>query len=81
MTATEEKRLLTLDDVCDRLQVSDATIRRLVRDGELKVVRIGRAVRVRPEDLDDFIEARLTVVRVGPEDLDDFVEADLTVEE
>jgi excisionase family DNA binding protein len=60
MTATEEKRLLTLDDVCDRLQVSDATIRRLVRDGDLKVVRIGRAVRVRPEDLDAFIEDRLT---------------------
>lgn len=60
MTATEEKRLLTLDDVCDRLQVSDATIRRLVRDGDLKVVRIGRAVRVRPEDLDAFIQDRLT---------------------
>lgn len=60
-TSPDDKRLLTLDEVCDRLQVSEATARRLVRDGDLKVVRIGRAVRVRPEDLDEFIEARLTV--------------------
>lgn len=53
--------LLTIDQVCDRLQVSEATVRRLVRDGDLKVVRIGRAIRVRPEDLDDFILERVTV--------------------
>ena len=60
MTEPNDKRLLTLEDACEQLQVSEATIRRLVKDGELRVVRIGRAIRVRPEDLDAFIQARLT---------------------
>lgn len=60
-TPTQADRLLRLDEAAEALQVSDSTIRRLVRDKELKVVRIGRAVRVRPEDLDDFIRDRVTV--------------------
>lgn len=58
-TATQADRLLRLDEAAEALQVSDSTIRRLVRDKELKVVRIGRAVRVRPEDLEAFIQERL----------------------
>jgi excisionase family DNA binding protein len=59
-TPAADKQLLTLEDACERLQVSEATIRRLVKDGELRVVRIGRAIRVRPEDLDAFIRDHLT---------------------
>ena len=59
-TPAPDKQLLTLEDACERLQVSEATIRRLVKDGELRVVRIGRAIRVRPEDLDAFIDGRPT---------------------
>lgn len=58
-TTNKDKQLLTLEDACERLQVSEATIRRLVKDGELRVVRIGRAIRVRPEDLDAFIRDHL----------------------
>jgi excisionase family DNA binding protein len=58
-TPTQADRLLRLDEAAEALQVSDSTIRRLVRDKELKVVRIGRAVRVRPEDLEAFIRDRL----------------------
>ena len=60
-TPTQADRLLRLDEAAEALQVSDSTIRRLVRDKELKVVRIGRAVRVRPEDLEAFIRDRVTV--------------------
>mgnify|MGYP002683021631 FL=1 len=56
-------RLLRLDEVADRLAVSLPTIRRLVKEGQLRTVRVGRQLRVRPGDLDQFIlqnEARST---------------------
>ena len=49
------EQLLTLDQVAARLQVSMSTIRRRVKAGELRVVRIGRQIRVRPEDFDAFV--------------------------
>jgi len=54
-----QAQLLTLDQVADRLQVSMSTVRRRVADGELKTVRIGRALRVRPEDLEEYIESHI----------------------
>lgn len=39
----------TLDEAARDLRVGRGTVRRLVRDGELDVVRIGRCVRV-PKD-------------------------------
>lgn len=51
-----QDQLLTLQQVADRLQVSMSTVRRLVAAGKLKAVRIGRNLRVRPEDLSKYIE-------------------------
>lgn len=51
-----QDQLLTLQQVADRLQVSMSTVRRLVDAGKLKTVRIGRNLRVRPEDLAAYIE-------------------------
>ena len=51
-----QDQLLTLQQVADRLQVSMSTVRRLVDAGKLKTVRIGRNLRVRPEDLAVYIE-------------------------
>lgn len=51
-----QDQLLTLQQVADRLQVSMSTVRRLVDAGKLKAVRIGRNLRVRPEDLSKYIE-------------------------
>ena len=48
--------MLTLQDVADFLQVSTRTVRRLVDRGELAAFRIGRSIRVRPEDLRRLIE-------------------------
>ena len=47
--------LLTVADVADRLHLSPATVKRRVAAGEIKSVRIGRARRVRPADLQQFI--------------------------
>jgi len=55
-----QDQLLTLQQVADRLQVSMSTVRRLVDAGDLKIVRIGRNLRVRPDDLRAYIEANIT---------------------
>jgi excisionase family DNA binding protein len=48
--------LLTLQNVRAVLQCSQSTVEKLVRNGEIEVVRIGRLVRVRPHDLAAYID-------------------------
>jgi len=48
--------LLTVEDVASRLQLSVRSIRRLISEKKLRVIRIGRSVRVRAPDLNSFIE-------------------------
>jgi excisionase family DNA binding protein len=50
-----QTRLLRIEDVADRLAVSRSMAWKLVSIGELRSLRIGRAVRVRPEDLETYI--------------------------
>jgi excisionase family DNA binding protein len=51
--------LLTPTEVCERLRISRATFYRLVRDGELRAVRLGRregaSLRVRDVDLERLL--------------------------
>lgn len=54
---TELPSLLTPIQVSQCLQISRALSYRLLRDGELPSVRIGRVVRVKPTDLQAFIAA------------------------
>lgn len=62
--------LLTYDDAAAELKVHPDTVRGYVRAGELAVVRLGRACRIRPEDLEAFVNSRRSVpapiVRVVP---------------
>lgn len=48
-------RLLRIDDVAERLAVSRSMAWKLVALGHLVSVRIGRSVRVRPQDLEAYI--------------------------
>jgi excisionase family DNA binding protein len=50
-------QLLTVEDVADALKASETTAKRLISSGKLPSVHIGRSVRVRPSDLQKFIEA------------------------
>ena len=50
-------RLMTVAEVANHLQVSIRTVRRQIASQELNVVRIGKAVRVRPADLLTFVSA------------------------
>ena len=43
------EHLLTVGQVAERLQVSPRTVWRLIHDGRLPAVRIGRAVRLHPD--------------------------------
>jgi excisionase family DNA binding protein len=57
----EEKtlsRLLNAQDVATALQMGLSTVYQLVERGELPSIRIGRSVRIRPEDLEKFIESK-----------------------
>ncbi len=51
--------LLTVEDVRDRLQVSLRTARELTARGKIAIVKIGRSVRVREQDLNAFIQDNL----------------------
>ena len=49
------RRLYTIDEVAELLQVSHSTVRRLIESGHLKSVRIGGQIRIRQRDLDDYV--------------------------
>ena len=55
-----DQRLLTADEVAEILNVSKSFAYQLMqRGGELPVVRLGRAARCRPQDLEEFIESQV----------------------
>jgi excisionase family DNA binding protein len=51
----EPRRLLTGDEVADLLNISRSFAFALMKRGEIPTVKLGRAVRVRPQDLEEFI--------------------------
>ncbi len=56
--ATSEDNLLTTEDVLRYLRINARTVYRLIRDGDLRAVRVGRQWRVRRQDLDRFVAAQ-----------------------
>jgi excisionase family DNA binding protein len=53
-------RLLKVGEVAENLALSVATVRRLVRSGQLASIRIGGSVRFRLEDVSGLIERQAT---------------------
>ena len=49
------RRLLRIEDVADRLAVSRSMAHKLIATRQLRSVRIGRAVRIKPADLEAYI--------------------------
>ena len=57
MTSREpRRRLLTIDDAADRLNVSVRNVRHQIFMRRLPIVKIGRLVRIDERDLDALIE-------------------------
>ena len=48
--------LLTVNDVARLLVVSRDSVYRLIRDGHLRPVRVGKRLRFRPEDIERYLE-------------------------
>ena len=59
-TSARIKQLLTLKDIAERLQISSVTAWRLHAERGLRVVRIGRSVRVRESDLEEWLKKNST---------------------
>lgn len=59
-------RLLTVAEVADLFRVSSMTVYRLIRNGELAAVRVGRSYRVREQDLQAYLQAQV----VDPDEMD-----------
>ena len=49
---------LSVAEVAERLRVHPSTVRRHIRVGRLGALRVGRLIRVRPLDLQDFLHRR-----------------------
>ena len=54
-SANGESGLVSVREVADQLGVHPETIRRLIHDGRLDAVRVGRVLRVHREAVDSFL--------------------------
>lgn len=50
-----EDRLLTVNEVAELMRVSNMTIYRLIKAGELNATRVGRSYRLRQRDVDAYL--------------------------
>jgi excisionase family DNA binding protein len=54
-------KLLSLEEAAAQLSVSTMSVRRWIKDGTLKHVRLGRCLRVLSADVNKVIKSRVTV--------------------
>jgi excisionase family DNA binding protein len=57
--------LLTVAEVAAAMRVSNMTVYRLIKTGELPAVRVGKSYRIRESDLERFLQDR-SVRTEGP---------------
>ena len=50
--------LLTVKEVAEELRVHPETVREKLRHGDIKGIKIGKAWRIKREDLDEFLETK-----------------------
>ena len=60
-----DEPLLTVDDVAERLRVSNMTVYRLIKSGQLGAMRVGKNYRLQRSDVDRYLKLR--TVRVEGE--------------
>ena len=58
--------LLKPKEVAERLNISRSQTYDLIRDGLIPNLRFGHCVRVRPEDLEEFIESNISGISSNP---------------
>ncbi len=55
-----EARFVTVNEVAELMRVSKMTVYRLINQGDLPAVRIGRGYRIREEDVHRYLDSRYT---------------------
>ncbi len=48
-------KVLTVAEVCNILQVSRATVYRIIKEKELKAIKVRKTVRVKESDLEEYL--------------------------
>ncbi len=56
---SDQSVLMNIPSAADQLQISERTLRRLIAAGELPIVRVGRQIRIRTEDLERYIKSNV----------------------
>lgn len=57
------RRPLTIEEAAEYLGVGPRMVRRLIHERRIPYVKLGRPVRLMPEDLDAYLEARRVEAR------------------
>lgn len=60
MTASETRFGLSIKEAAPKIGISQRTLRHLVEQGEIRIVRIGRRILLRPSDIEAFLEQHST---------------------
>ena len=60
MARIDEERLWTVAEVADHMRVSNMTVYRLIKGGQLPAIRVGKNYRIRGSDLADYLNASRT---------------------
>lgn len=58
-------RYQTVQELAERLEVSEATVRHWIKSGELRAIDIGKGWRISNTDLEHFLRARETAPRAA----------------
>jgi len=58
----EEDGLLTVSEVCEAMRVSNMTVYRLIKSGELPAIRLGKTYRVLESDVERYLSGLLVKV-------------------
>lgn len=56
----DEKSFLTTEDIAELLELNVSTVRRYIREGKLRAIRLGKYYRIRSEDFEEFLKERQT---------------------
>ena len=59
-TRFTQAKLLTVNEVADLLRVSRMTVYQLIKEGQMKALRVGRSYRLREDDVDEYLSKRYT---------------------
>jgi excisionase family DNA binding protein len=58
----DEDQLLTVGEVCGAMRVSNMTVYRLIKSGELPAIRLGKTYRVLESEVERYLSGLLVMV-------------------